>query len=543
MGDSSRIGQIAAHLSAATAESQSLCSNSATSAGGSGGDPSSDPAPAPSPNPVLLSADYVVLGSGALGLGFADALLNSDPTATIICVDKYDRPGGHWLYAYPFVRLHQPSSLYGACSLPLGSNFVETHGRSKGMVEMATSSEILAYFDKLYREVLLPTQRFTLLSLHELDVPSEDYLASRSDYSEPLKFTATSLATGKQISLMARKKFIDTTYEQVTVPSQRSFPFGVDAKVNCIKLGDLPATAASGLLRKAPRICVLGAGKTGIDAVLWLVDRGISPDHITWVVPREQLYYPREALNPLVPAFQPLIGKVESETRKAVAECTTPGQVLDRLLASGGIVKLSPDSPRAEMFHGCSVTFSEMDAMRSIKDVVRLGRCSRITEQGLEFPSGGFRQLPPGTLYVDGTNPGVAPNPPRPVFSKRKVTVQMVLRLHPTFSAALIGRLESDSSLSDEQKNAMSSPLAHCDQPWEILLMRLVSNRNAAAWMKHEPTRNWLAGCRLFGGWLKAKPARGDAGKKGAEQIVKIAEEEDEKLARLVEMARRGEGL
>lgn len=35
-------------------------------------------------------------------------------------VDRRPKIGGHWNDAYPFVRLHQPSSFYGVASRPLG---------------------------------------------------------------------------------------------------------------------------------------------------------------------------------------------------------------------------------------------------------------------------------------------------------------------------------------------------------------------------------------------------------------------------------------
>jgi len=36
--------------------------------------------------------------------------------------------GGHWLHAYPFVRLHSPSAYYGVSSLPLGEGRVDEAG-------------------------------------------------------------------------------------------------------------------------------------------------------------------------------------------------------------------------------------------------------------------------------------------------------------------------------------------------------------------------------------------------------------------------------
>ena len=50
-------------------------------------------------------------------------------------------PGGHWLEAYPFVRLHQPSSYYGVNSLPLGSETIDRQGANEGMYERASAAE------------------------------------------------------------------------------------------------------------------------------------------------------------------------------------------------------------------------------------------------------------------------------------------------------------------------------------------------------------------------------------------------------------------
>lgn len=57
----------------------------------------------------ILEADYVVVGAGACGMAFADALL-SESQASIIIVDRRHQPGGHWNDSYPFVRLHGPSA-------------------------------------------------------------------------------------------------------------------------------------------------------------------------------------------------------------------------------------------------------------------------------------------------------------------------------------------------------------------------------------------------------------------------------------------------
>jgi len=69
-------------------------------------------------NPI--ETDYLVIGAGAMAMAFVDTLLK-ETNARIVMVDRHDRAGGHWNDAYPFVRLHQPSTCYGVNSRELGS--------------------------------------------------------------------------------------------------------------------------------------------------------------------------------------------------------------------------------------------------------------------------------------------------------------------------------------------------------------------------------------------------------------------------------------
>jgi cation diffusion facilitator CzcD-associated flavoprotein CzcO len=94
---------------------------------------------------VLVSSDYLVVGAGASGLAFADALVaESDVGVTI--VDRRQIPGGHWRHAYPFVRLHTPSAFYGVNSFPLGEDRVDQVGENAGFYERASCSEVREYF-------------------------------------------------------------------------------------------------------------------------------------------------------------------------------------------------------------------------------------------------------------------------------------------------------------------------------------------------------------------------------------------------------------
>src|SRR5271154_1781625 len=106
----------------------------------------------------MLTTDYLIVGTGAGGMIFADQLL-SETDANIIIVDRHHMPGGHWNDAYSFVRLHQPSAFYGAGSLQLGGNSIDQFGLNKGYYELASGAEIVSYFDQLMNGRFLSSGR------------------------------------------------------------------------------------------------------------------------------------------------------------------------------------------------------------------------------------------------------------------------------------------------------------------------------------------------------------------------------------------------
>ena len=77
-----------------------------------------------------VDVDYLVVGAGATGMAFADALIDHKDVRVAL-VDRRHSVGGHWLSAYPFVRLHQASAFYGVASTVLQvtppSNVVATN--------------------------------------------------------------------------------------------------------------------------------------------------------------------------------------------------------------------------------------------------------------------------------------------------------------------------------------------------------------------------------------------------------------------------------
>src|SRR6478609_2742840 len=101
----------------------------------------------------MIEADYLVVGAGAMGMAFTDALTDH-ADVRVALVERRHSPGGHWLEAYPFVRLHQASAFYGVASTLLGGGQLQQSGPEEGLQERASQSEICAYYARMRDRML-----------------------------------------------------------------------------------------------------------------------------------------------------------------------------------------------------------------------------------------------------------------------------------------------------------------------------------------------------------------------------------------------------
>ena len=50
----------------------------------------------------------------------------------------------------------------------------------------------------------------------------------------------------------------------------------------------------SSVREKYDQYLIVGGGKTGIDATLYLLDHGVVPDRIAWIVPNDAWFFNRD---------------------------------------------------------------------------------------------------------------------------------------------------------------------------------------------------------------------------------------------------------
>ena len=161
----------------------------------------------------MIETDYLVVGAGASGLAFADALIAEEDAAVTI-IDRRPAAGGHWLQAYPFVRLHTPSAYYGVNSLALGGDRIDEAGENAGYYERATGDEVCGYFTEAAARLTQTGQVGLLFSHERLDGASG---------GEQVR----DLSTGKIHDVVVRRKVVDARYLEASIPATHALPFAV----------------------------------------------------------------------------------------------------------------------------------------------------------------------------------------------------------------------------------------------------------------------------------------------------------------------------
>jgi len=425
-----------------------------------------------------LEADYLVIGAGATAMAFVDTLLSEQADATVLMVDRQHRPGGHWNHAYPFVRLHQPSEFYGVASRELSHGVKDVSGFNAGMYGLASGAQVLAYFDQVMQERFLPSGRVQWL-------PMSEYAAGADGVHQ-----VRSLTSGDSRRVVVRRKVVDVTHAQTAVPATHPPKYAVAAGVNCVPVNRLPDIG-----RPHAAYTVVGSGKTGMDAILWLLENGVAPSRIRWVMPRDAWLLNRANFQPGIENYERSIGSNIGQL-EAIAEASSVADLFARLEARELLLRIDTGvSPTT--FRCAVVSQTELEQLRRIQDIVRLGHVRRIEPTQIVMDKG---TLPadPDTLNVDCSAAAIVMPPALPVFEGDRINLLMVRTCQPLFSAAVIAYVESHVA-DPAEKNALCAVVPSPEKPIDWLRMWAVNLSNMGRWRQHAGLSAWLMQCRLNG--------------------------------------------
>jgi hypothetical protein len=420
-----------------------------------------------------MNTDYLVVGAGASGLAFADTLL-AEANVAVTLVDRREAPGGHWLQAYPFVRLHTPSAFYGVNSLALGQDRIDETGENAGFYERATGADVREYAATV-AERLTRTGRLQLLLRHE-------HLGGGPDGER-----VRDLSTGEVHDIGVRRKVVDARYLEASIPATHVPPFEVAPSARVVPVNDLPEITRPGAL-----YAVLGSGKTAVDACVWLLDNGVEPDRIRWIRPRDAWFHDRRHFQPLDQVAGIMEGLALDAEAGALA--SSIGDLVDRLENTGRLVRVDPSWP-ATMYRGTMLSSHELEAVRQIKDVVRLGRVRRIDADRIVLDRGEAATRPE-FVHIDCAAFGLNNAPGTPIFQRGRIVLQQVRHLSPCFNAALIAFVEAHR-IEDTDKNRLCPPNPYPSsiEDWPGMMSR--TWRAEGRWLREPDLSAWVAGSRL----------------------------------------------
>lgn len=482
--------------------------------------------------------DYLIIGAGATGLAFADTLLHhSSPSTSVLMVDKNSSPGGQWVDSYGFVRLHQPSDMYGVETMKLEPSG-EDCSASKEEAHRATRVEILEYYDRVTKVLeekydfhFVGDTAFDMSQLDDDDDDEEEILkvaeeeeGASTDMHPHYRYK---LSGGR--SIMA-KKVVDARYLQPDLPIHVPPKFKFDPEViNVVPVNTLAETDKQS---QTKHYVIIGAGKTGMDAIVHLIQHEqVNPDNILWIVPNEAWITARENIGSFA-EFLHECTKLQKKNDLANNNNGRPGNIESEEFfqrgfleweRKGKVYRFNEDILPTK-FKDATLSKSELALIKNVKRVVRNGRVESIDNEGTIHFAGGRTTMPlpwsssstTDTTFVHCSagafNYSKQTKKPPPIFSPHRISVQDVYGTPGfCFVGSIIGKLESlGTKFTDAEKNSMcaapipnpsSLPLGPSGgdigviSPGHGYVQRL-SNLNR--WLQVPEIRNWLAGHRLF---------------------------------------------
>jgi len=412
---------------------------------------------------IKISTDYLVVGAGAMGLAFADEVINmsngtGNDNTEILIVDRRAQPGGHWNDAYDFVRLHQPSFHYGVSSMNLGS----------GNKDLCSKFQLLAYFELALKK-MVATGRVKFLGQCEFKDGNVRSLLDENVVYE----------------IEVRRKTVDATYLNTSIPSTHPPKYKFEEGVMVVPINHLVKVSQSW-----EKFVIVGAGKTGIDAILYLLDMNVSADRIIWIMPNDSWLWNREYIY-LESTMEYIKGILDD-----IQEADTLKDLLKKQESRGIFFRL--DTTKWPTKYKCAtVSPEEFEKLKEVKNIVRQGRVAEITKEKIIFQNGSSFPVDGRSLYVDCSSDGLAAKPACPIFQGKKIVLQSVSMCQQVFSASAIAALEMRMEDKDDKKNAILEPVPHPEHTNDYIRCVIVTDANQKRNSKDGVGFRWYRNNRL----------------------------------------------
>ncbi len=285
------------------------------------------------------------------------------------------------------------------------------------------------------------------------------------------------------------KRVVDASYLGSEVPSTHRPTYTAAPGTSLIPVNDL-----TNIDHPHAGYVIIGSGKTGVDACLWLLGQGLDPSLITWVRPRDAWFVDRANVQGGEDFLERTLGSFATQL-EVMAQAESVEDLFVRLEGAGQLLRIDEDC-WPTMFRYATVTGGELEALRQVKHVVRLGHVVRLDRNEITL-EGGNVSTAPDSLYIDCSAAGLRNRPPVPVFDDRRITLQYVIYgAQPTYSATLIAFVELEQ-LDDDAKNLICHPIPVSGELTDVPRNMLLDMNARRHWSKLPSLRDRMVGSRL----------------------------------------------
>ena len=151
--------------------------------------------------------------------------------------------------------------------------------------------------------------------------------------------------------------------------------------MDCVRLNRLPQIG-----RPHAAYTVVGSGKTGMDAILWLLEIGVPPRRIRWIMSRDAWLMNRANFPPGLENFERSVGSNVDQFDAIGASSSVP-ELFEALEAREQLLRI--DTNVQPTTYRCAVVSqTELVQLRRIEDIVRMGHVRSVEPMRLVLDKG-----------------------------------------------------------------------------------------------------------------------------------------------------------
>ena len=258
-----------------------------------------------------------------------------------------------------------------------------------------------------------------------------------------------------------------------------------------------------------------------------MLANGVQPDRIVWVRPRDPWMLNRAVVQP-----DPAVALgLAADTMAAAADAESLDDLFLRLEAAGVMLRIDTDVVPT-MAKTPTLGAWELDLLRTIEHVVRLGHIKHVTRREIVLDDGSV-PLAPGSLVVHCAASGLQYPPLVPVWGPDKIRLQTIRAGFPCFYAALAGYVEATRD-DDRERNRLCPPNTLPDNPANWARMQVRGTVAARTYGAEPDIAAWANGCAL-------NPARIEPSQRDDPAVqaaaARLADDAEHGLARMAELA------